>query len=188
MAGEVRQRMVHGAIQSLARRGLQGTSLSEVLELSGAPRGSIYHHFPGGKDELAAAAVDLSAVQAVELLNRKAGAPAVEVAEFFLELWRTLLTRSGFEVGCALAGVTVTTDSAALLDRTAVAFRTWRRRLAELLNDGGLPASRAQELAVLLLAASEGAVILSRVERSLEPFEVVATQLLAQVRAATADA
>ena len=71
---------------------------------------------------------------------------------------------------------------------SAAAFRAWRRRLAELLGTGGLPASRAQEFAVLLLAASEGAVILSRAERSLEPFEVVATQLLAQVREETADA
>jgi AcrR family transcriptional regulator len=185
MVGEVRKRMVQGAIQSLARQGLQGTSLSEVLELSGAPRGSIYHHFPGGKEELAAAAVDLSAAQAVELLNRKAGASAVEVVEFFLDLWRTLLTRSGFGVGCALAGVTVTAGSAELLDRAAAAFRAWRQRLAELLGEGGMQASRAQEFAVLLLAASEGAVILSRAERSLEQFEVVAAQLLTLVRQAT---
>jgi TetR/AcrR family transcriptional repressor of lmrAB and yxaGH operons len=179
--------MVQGAIQLLARRGLQAASFSEVLELSGAPRGSIYHHFPGGKEELAAEAVDLSAVHAVALLDRVAGAPAVEVAEFFLGAWRTLLTRAGFEVGCALVAVTVTTDSAELLDRTAAAFRAWRHRLAELLAEGGLPADRAQQFAALLLAASEGAVVLSRAERSLEPFETVAAQLLDHVRQASAD-
>jgi TetR/AcrR family transcriptional repressor of lmrAB and yxaGH operons len=186
MVGEMRQRMVQSTIQSLARRGLQGTSLSEVLELSGAPRGSIYHHFPGGKDELAGAAVDLSAAQAVALLDRVAGAPAVEVAGFFLDLWRTLLTRTDFGVGCALVGVAVTAESAELLERTAAAFRAWRGRLAGLLEAGGLPGGRAQELAVLLLAASEGAVVLSRAERSLEPFDAVAAQLLAQVQAAAA--
>jgi TetR/AcrR family transcriptional regulator, lmrAB and yxaGH operons repressor len=184
MVGEVRKRMVQSAVQSLATRGLQGTSLSEVLELSGAPRGSIYHHFPGGKDELAGAAVDLSATQAVGLLDRVAGASAVEVVEFFLGVWRTLLTRTDFGVGCALVGVTVTTDSAELLEHAAAAFRVWRGRLAELLDEGGLSTARAQELAVLVLAASEGAVVLSRAERSLEPFEVVAGQLLAQVREA----
>jgi TetR/AcrR family transcriptional repressor of lmrAB and yxaGH operons len=58
MAGEVRARMVDGAIALLASRGLEGTSFSEVLELTGAPRGSIYHHFPGGTAELVSAAVD----------------------------------------------------------------------------------------------------------------------------------
>ena len=58
MAGEVRKGMVEGAMALLARRGLHATSFSEVLAATGAPRGSLYHHFPGGKDQLVAEAVD----------------------------------------------------------------------------------------------------------------------------------
>ena len=57
-AGDVRERMVDGAMALLARRGLQATSFSEVLAATGAPRGSLYHHFPAGKDQLVAEAVD----------------------------------------------------------------------------------------------------------------------------------
>jgi TetR/AcrR family transcriptional repressor of lmrAB and yxaGH operons len=56
MARDVRDRMIDGAIRLLAQRGLQATSFSEVLELTGAPRGSVYHHFPEGKDQLVSAA------------------------------------------------------------------------------------------------------------------------------------
>lgn len=59
MARDVRARMVESAVELLARRGLLATSFSEVLERSGAPRGSVYHHFPGGKDELVGSALDL---------------------------------------------------------------------------------------------------------------------------------
>ncbi|MDI5970760.1 TetR/AcrR family transcriptional regulator [Streptomyces sp. SL13] len=185
MAGEVRRQMIEGAVQLLARRGLQGTSFSEVLELTGAPRGSVYHHFPGGKDELVGAAVDTAVAQVVAFLDRKEGAPAVEVAEHFFAAWRLLLTRSGFQAGCALVAVAVATDSQELLDRTAAAFDAWRLRLAELLERGGLPPAAATSFAAVLLAASEGAVVICRARRSLEPFEKVTAHLLDQIRAAS---
>ncbi|MBB5868019.1 AcrR family transcriptional regulator [Allocatelliglobosispora scoriae] len=186
MAGKVRTSMIDGAVQLLASRGIQGTSFSEVLELTGAPRGSVYHHFPGGKDELVAAAVDHAAARALELLDRTAGAPAQEVAAAFLNAWRTLLTRGDYAFGCAVVAVTVATDSPVLLERAAAAFRGWRQRLSGLLAEGGLPSAAADRFAVTLIAASEGAVVLSRAERSLEPFELVAEHLLEQVRTATA--
>lgn len=184
MTADVRSRMVDGAIRLLATRGLAGTSFSEVLEVTGAPRGSIYHHFPGGKDELIAAAVDRSAENAVTLLDQRAGEPADRVAELFLDTWRLLLTRSGFEAGCALVAVTVDADTAALRERAAAAFTLWRGHLAGLLSRGGLGAEDADRAATLLLAAAEGGVILSRATQRLEPFDTVAAALLQQVRAA----
>ncbi|WP_349865705.1 TetR/AcrR family transcriptional regulator [Leifsonia sp. WHRI 6310E] len=183
MPADVRSRMVDGAIRLLATRGLAGTSFSEVLEVTGAPRGSIYHHFPGGKDELIAAAVDRSAENAVALLDQRAGEPADRVAELFLDTWRLLLTRSGFEAGCALVAVTVDADTDVLRELAAAAFTAWRGHLAELLTRGGLPAETAQRTATLLLAAAEGGVILSRATQDLEPFDTVASALLDQVRA-----
>ncbi|MFF1632425.1 TetR/AcrR family transcriptional regulator [Leifsonia sp. NPDC058248] len=186
MANDVRTKMVEGAIRLLATRGLAGTSFSEVIELTGAPRGSIYHHFPGGKDELIAAAVDRSATNAVTVLDQRAGRPADEVAELFLDTWRLLLTRSGFEAGCALVAVTVDTDSEELRMHAATAFRTWREHLSLLLARGGLSVEDGDRFATLLLAASEGAVILSRASGDLTTFDLVADTLLQQLRATIA--
>jgi AcrR family transcriptional regulator len=186
MARNVRDRMVESAAQLLARRGLQATSFSEVLELSGAPRGSIYHHFPDGKEQLIESALDAAGAVAIELLDRKAGAPATEVATWFLHIWREVLVRSNFDAGCAVLAVIVAADSPKLRDHAAGIFRTWRRRLAELLEQGGLAPDIAAATAATLIAASEGAVALSRAEQSMEPFDLVAEQLLGQVRSLSA--
>jgi TetR/AcrR family transcriptional regulator, lmrAB and yxaGH operons repressor len=182
MAKGVRERMVASAVSLLARRGLQSTSFSEVLEDSGAPRGSVYHHFPGGKDQMIGSALDAAGDRAIELLDRKAGAPAEEITTWFLHIWREVLIRGRFEAGCAVLAVAVAADSPELLDQTARVFRTWRRRLAELLEQGGLQAADAARFAAVLVASSEGAVVLARAEQSLEPFDLVAEQLVDQVR------
>jgi TetR/AcrR family transcriptional repressor of lmrAB and yxaGH operons len=182
MARGVRERMVASAVDLLARRGLQATSFSEVLERSGAPRGSVYHHFPAGKDEMVEAALDAAGDRAIELLDRKAGEPAEDIAAWFLHIWHEVLVRSNFEAGCAVLAVAVAAESPALLDHTARIFRTWRIKLAELLEQGGLAPKDAARFAATLVASSEGAVVLARAEQSLEPFDLVAEQLLEQVR------
>lgn len=177
-----RERMVEGAARLLARQGLQGTSFSEVLELTGAPRGSVYHHFPGGKDQLVKAALDFVAAQMASVLDPKEGAPADEITTLFLQAWRTVLSRSRLQAGCAVVAVTVAADSRDLLEHVSAIFRSWRVRLTELLVKGGLAPRDAGPFAAMLIAASEGAVVLSRGEQSMEPFELVATQLVDQVR------
>ena len=178
--------MVASAVSLLARRGLQATSFSEVLETSGAPRGSVYHHFPGGKDQMIDQALDAAGATAIDLLDRKAGATAGEVTAWFIHIWREVLIRSNFEAGCAVLAVAVAADSPELLDHTAVVFRGWRGRLAELLEQGGLNPRDAARFAATLVASCEGAVVLSRAEQSLEPFDLVAEQLQEQVRALSA--
>lgn len=182
MAGEVRKGMVEGAMALLARRGLHATSFSEVLAATGAPRGSLYHHFPGGKDQLVAAAVDRAGAVLADALEPVAGSPAEAVVERFLAIWRAVLTRSQCEAGCAVLAVTVATDSAELLSHATAVFRAWRERLGDLLRQGGLPADEARRFAMVLIASAEGAVVLSRADQSLEPFEAVAAQLREQVR------
>jgi TetR/AcrR family transcriptional regulator, lmrAB and yxaGH operons repressor len=182
MARGVRERMVASAVELLARRGLQATSFSEVLERSGAPRGSVYHHFPAGKDQMIGLALDAAGARAIDLLDRKAGEPADEIAAWFLHIWREVLVRSKFEAGCAVLAVAVAAESPELLDRTATVFRTWRHHLAEMLQQGGLRHEDAASFAATLVASSEGAVVLARAEQSMEPFDLVAGQLLDQVR------
>jgi hypothetical protein len=81
--------------------------------------------------------------------------------------------------------VTVAADSRDLLNHAGVVFRAWRGRLAELLEQGGLSQREAVRFAATLVAASEGAVVLSRGEQSMEPFDLVSEHLLEQVRAMT---
>jgi TetR/AcrR family transcriptional repressor of lmrAB and yxaGH operons len=178
----VRERMVASAVALLARRGLQATSFSEVLEHSGAPRGSVYHHFPEGKNQMIDSALDAAGATAIDVLDRKAGASAEEIASWFLHIWREVLVRGKFEAGCAVLAVAVAAETPELLDHTARVFRTWRRPLTELLEQGGLTPTDAARFAATLVASSEGAVVLARAEQSLEPFDLVAEELLEQVR------
>ncbi len=182
MAGKVRDQMVEGAMALLGRRGLQATSFSEVLAATGAPRGSLYHHFPGGKDQLVAAAVDLAGEQLAGAMASVSGAPPDAVVERFLAIWRAVLTRSNCESGCAVLAVTVASDSAELLSHATAVFRAWREMLSALLQEGGVPAAQARSFAMVLIASAEGAVVLSRADQSMEAFEAVAAQLSAQAK------
>ena len=176
MASETRTRMVEGAARLLAMQGLQGTSFSEVLELTGAPRGSVYHHFPDGKDQLIAAAIDLAGARALAAVDSWSGRTPEEVTAAFLDLWRSVLVRSNLRAGCAVLAVTVATDSHDLLGSAAEVFSSWRARLAQVFAEGGHP--HPERFAAALVAGSEGAVVLSRAEQSMEPFELVAEELL----------
>jgi AcrR family transcriptional regulator len=182
LAGEVRKKMIEGAAQLLARRGLQSTSFAEVLEYTGTPRGSVYHHFPEGKDQMVGEAVDLAGAFLVALLDKRAGASAVAITEHFLAIWRGVLAQSKCESGCAVLAVAVASDSPALLNHAAEVFRLWRGRLAELLERGGLAKKDARRFATVLIASAEGAVVMSRAEQDMEPFETVAKQLVEQAR------
>lgn len=175
--------MVKGAMALLARRGMPGTSFTEVLRLTGAPRGSLYHHFPQGKDQLVAAALEQAGVVLADAMQGAAGAAAPVVVERFLGVWRVVLERSQCESGCAVLAVSVSGGSAELLARSRDVFRAWSARLAELLQRGGMSCEAARRFAVVLVAAVEGAVVLSRAERSLEPFDIVAAQLMQQLHA-----
>ncbi|MGO8958633.1 MAG: TetR/AcrR family transcriptional regulator [Streptosporangiaceae bacterium] len=177
MAQSVRERMVASAVVILAKRGFQGASFAEVLADSGAPRGSIYHHFPDGKDQLIAAAVDYAGARAVQILDAFSGRSAAEVVDGFMAIWRAVLERSGFTAGCSVLAVTVSAGSPELLSRAGDAFRSWQLRLADLFRSAGLAGQDAEAFATLLIAASEGAVVLARAQRTLAPFETVHQQL-----------
>jgi TetR/AcrR family transcriptional repressor of lmrAB and yxaGH operons len=188
LAGNIKQTMIERTAVLLAKKGLQGASFSEILEASGAPRGSLYHHFPGGKDELVLAALEHAANQALGVLDHLTGKPAREVAEGFLSLWRSVLARSDFSAGCAVVAVTVAAESEDLRTRAAEILRSWRERLTTLFVAGGIPKKKARAVAASLVAACEGAVILARAERSFEPFDLVAAEQLAMIEAAAKSA
>jgi AcrR family transcriptional regulator len=176
--------MIERTAVLLAKKGLQGASFSEILEASGAPRGSLYHHFPGGKDELVLAALEHAGNQALGVLDRLSGKSPREVAEGFLSLWRSVLARSDLSAGCAVVAVTVAAESEELRLRAADILRGWREKLAALFTESGISKKKARAIAASLVASCEGAVILARAERTFETFDLVAAEQLAMVEAA----
>lgn len=178
MTESTRDRMLDSTIRMLAAGGYQGASFSTVLERANAPRGSIYHHFPGGKDELVSRAIERSWERTAAHLESLRGGPATDVVAGFVALWRALLVRADFEVGCSVLAVTVSAADADIRIRAGDIFGAWQQLLAELLVSGGVPADRSKSLANLLLAACEGAVVLARAQRSTEPLDAVERELL----------
>jgi AcrR family transcriptional regulator len=179
VTGEASDRMIASAVKLLAMHGFQATSFSSVLKDSGAPRGSIYYHFPEGKDQLIGAAIDLAGDRALAFTDSFTGLSAAEIVDAFVGLWRAVLVRSDFRAGCAVLAVTVSADVPELVERAAAIFRSWRDRLATALEASGIEPASARALAVTIIAACEGATVLCRAEHSLEPLEAVAGQLRA---------
>ncbi|MEV8212887.1 TetR/AcrR family transcriptional regulator [Leifsonia sp. NPDC077715] len=178
-----KHRMVEGAARLLAERGLQETTFSEVLALTGAPRGSIYYHFPEGKGQLVTEALAFSGQGVLDRLEGLRGLPADQVAAAFFGMWRQLLVYGDYRIGCSAAAVTVATESSELLRAAADVFRAWAAKLGELLVTGGLPAESGAATANLLLSATEGAVLLSRARAEIEPFDQTAEALESYIRA-----
>ncbi len=180
-AGEkTRERMVRGAAGLLRERGYTGTGFREVIEVTGAPRGSIYHHFPGGKAQLAGEAVDYVGALARETIAGALGdGDPVGALHGFIELWRVDFERSGCRAGCPIAAVAVESHDEApeLLDSAAAAFGQWRAAFADCLREAGVAATRADRLAGLVVAGVEGAIILSRAERDPAPLLDVGAEL-----------
>ena len=174
MAKGTRDRMVEAAVAALRRQGVAGTSFTEILAASGAARGAIYHHFPGGKTQLVAEAAALNGREVQALFASLPATDPSQVVKDFLTLIRPVVVESSAGSGCAVAAVAVgyDTDTDRLLhDASAVAFGSWVDALAERLATTGLPAEDAADLATTLITLLEGAHVLCRAAASVEPFD-----------------
>jgi TetR/AcrR family transcriptional regulator, lmrAB and yxaGH operons repressor len=180
MNSNSRTRMVRSAAALFGSRGLSATSFSDVLADSGAPRGSIYHHFPGGKKQLAQDAIGWTSEQILAYLQACPATTPSGVLAWFIDLWRQSVQTSGGSSGCPVAGIAIDTGSATddLIDAARGAFAQWTSLLASQLEAAGVPAHRAGPIATTSLAAMEGALILCRAERSSEPLETTAQELM----------
>ena len=180
MAGDSRTRMVRSAAALIRTRGASGTSFSEVLADSGAPRGSIYHHFPDGKQQLEADAIRWTSDRVLAHQRQCPATTASGVLECFIDMWRQVVLASHGSAGCVVAGVAIDTDAGepGLIDVVRATFRSWIALLTEQLEAVGVPPGRAQPIALTSVAAMEGALILCRAEGGPGPLETVATELL----------
>jgi len=183
-----KDRMIASARRLFREHGYLGTALSDVVTESAAPRGSIYFHFPGGKEELASEVSLLHAGDHIAHINRAAATTntAGQLIEAFIGRIRDELISSDYREGCAMAPLVIESTAASdqLGDATRRGFQDMIATLAARLTEKDVPESRATQLATHAWSSVEGALILSRVLHSPEPFDLAIAQLAATTDAA----
>ena len=167
----------------IRERGARATSLDAILAHSGAPRGSVYHHFPGGREQLLREATASAGDYVARRLERDGDRHPLAALDALFDEYRANLRATDFRAGCPVVAVAVESspDGPDLRDCTRDAFERWRRAIAHGLESRGIDADRADELALHVIAAFEGAIVLSRSYRNLEPLERVRDELRRQV-------
>ncbi|OBI47751.1 TetR/AcrR family transcriptional regulator [Mycobacterium sp. E787] len=177
-----RERMVVSAALLIRERGAHATAISDVLEHSGAPRGSAYHYFPGGRTQLLCEAVDYAGEHVAAVIDEAGG--GLELLDTLIDKYRRQLLETDFRAGCPVVAVSVEAGEqsdrermAPVVERAAAVFDRWSDLIAQRLIADGIAPDRAHELAVLTTSALEGAIVLARVRRDLTPLDVVHRQL-----------
>ncbi|NGN91840.1 TetR/AcrR family transcriptional regulator [Nocardioides sp. KC13] len=166
--------MLASAVTLLRERGSRGVTVDAVLADSGAPRGSVYHHFPGGRDQLVREAAQFATDFITTRIANMATEPDTAL-DRFIDMWSQMLLDTDYRAGCPIVGVTVAAEADS--DLANDTFRTWARQLTEFYRADGLTEDAATTLATSTIAAVEGAIILSRAERSTRPMDDVRRML-----------
>lgn len=185
-----RERMVVSAALLIRERGAHATAISDVLEHSGAPRGSAYHYFPGGRTQLLCEAVDYAGEHVGSIITEAEG--GLELLDTLIDKYRRQLLDSDFRAGCPIVAVSVEAGDqqdrdrmAPVIERAAAVFDRWTDLIAQRFVADGIAADQADELAMSATAALEGAIVLARVRRDLAPLDAVYRQLRSALLAAT---
>ncbi|MEU1481984.1 TetR/AcrR family transcriptional regulator [Streptomyces sp. NPDC005760] len=178
-----RERMVFSAAQLIRRDGVAATGMREVAAHAGAPRGSLQHYFPGGKEQLVNEAVGWAGRYAGNRVARfLAALPQPTPSGLFAQMvrqWTDEYENAGFAGGCPVAAATVDWAESTASTRTAVAeaFATWTGPVSRALTDMGVPEERSDALATLMVSALEGAILMARAQRDVRPLTTVAREL-----------
>jgi AcrR family transcriptional regulator len=171
-----RARMVQSAATLIRERGIHGTGLREVVAHSGGPRGSLGRFFPGGKTQLVTEAIDAALVELFGDLERALGDAKTfpEAISVVVAPWRRLLADHEFALGCPLAAtICDAADNDSLRTHVGGKFAGWRAQVAGAYTRFGATPEEAEAHATVLMAALEGALILARAQRSIEPLDTV---------------
>jgi TetR/AcrR family transcriptional repressor of lmrAB and yxaGH operons len=166
-------RLAASMLDLIQSSGYSGTGLTAVIEHASAPKGSVYFHFPDGKEGIGVAAVQLAASQFELLIAETAAAAgsAAEAARAAIEALATIVGESDFRRGCPVSVVTLEMGAAneRLRQACAAAFESWIGPTAVLLEADGLEREEARSLATVVVSTIEGAVIVSRAMQSTQP-------------------
>ncbi|MFD0312849.1 TetR/AcrR family transcriptional regulator [Streptomyces flavalbus] len=189
-----RERMVFSAAQLIRRDGVAATGMREVAAHAQAPRGSLQHYFPGGKEQLVNEAVGWAGRYAANRVARfLAALPEPTPAGLFAEMvrqWTDEYASVGFAGGCPVAAATVdcAESTASTRKAAAAAFSVWTDPVAGALAGMGVPRARAESLATLMISALEGALLIARAERDVRALTTVVQELGPLLDAAVEDA
>ncbi|WP_236725129.1 TetR/AcrR family transcriptional regulator [Amycolatopsis orientalis] len=181
-----RERMISTAMRLFRREGYQATSWRRLVEEAGTPWGSAYHHFPGGKEQLAVAAIELGTAVVAKTVRR--AFERNETVEDAVSWWYRkageALAADDYRGGCPLATITLEMAHAspAITKACQEAFATWHALLVELL--GGHGVEDTEDVAIAIMTNLEGALLVSRVRRSPDPLDRAARHVALVVRAA----
>lgn len=180
-----RDRLVRTAAALFRQHGYAATGINDILKTAEAPKGSFYHYFPGGKEELGAEAVRYAGAlvtRTLEGLHQEhdtAGA-ALRAYGDLLAGW---LANSDYRDGCPLATTVleVTPQSEPITVAARDAYAAWRQALATMIEPANADSARAQRLASLAISALEGALIQARVARDPAPIRDACEQVAALI-------
>jgi AcrR family transcriptional regulator len=175
--------MVISAAQLIRRAGVTATGMRDVVAHAQAPRGSLQHYFPGGKEQLVNEAVEWGGRYASGRIGRFLAAMSrpspSRLFTAMVHQWIEEFLTNGFGSGCPVAAATV--DCADSTESTraaaAAAFAEWRRPVAQALAEMGVPPGKAESLAILMISALEGAIVIARAEQDVRALTTVAREL-----------
>ena len=176
---DTRARMLHSAIALMQRNGAAAVTVDAVLADSGAPRGSVYHHFSGGRDQIVSEALRNAGDMMTAMVVNGAQTSPLEAIETFVEFWTDMLVSGDYAHGCPVvaAAVSGAESSPDLQSTVAQIFTDWHVALSESLAAWGVDPARSEPLASMVVASFEGALVLARSRRSLTPLTDVAGEL-----------
>ncbi|WP_380156167.1 TetR/AcrR family transcriptional regulator [Kineococcus sp. R86509] len=186
-SGGVRDRTIAGGGLLFTRQGYAATTMRGIVAEAGTPWGSVHHYFPGGKEEVALAAIDLGD-RTVRSMIRDCltAAPSLsDAVRRYFDVAGSALSVSNYEQGCPVATVALEQASmnTGISAASRVALSAWARMWAEAFTQGGIKAKRADELGTLIIVGVEGSLLLSRVTRTLQPMRLAAASLAALIDA-----
>ena len=188
---DAKQRMVQAAKQLIRERGYNATAFSDVLKASGAPRGSVYFHFPDGKTQLGIEAAQAHAHEQVALIDRAAeqAASATRLIEIYLDLGREGMAASDYARGCGIAPLVLegaAQESAEVQEAVRRSFSQMIDRFEYHFVAFGVEPSAARTLADAVITGIEGAMVMARALRSPAPYDSMRAVLISHAATVSA--
>lgn len=181
--------MVHSAARMMRERGVTGVGMRQIAADAQGPRGSLQRYFPGGKTQVMSEALEVAVADFSA--GTQAAADAADLPSaiaLVVDSWRKVLLDNGFRAGCPIAAFVVdVSESEPLRERAHDRFAQWQRAVASIFRRFGYDRARARDEATLLISAIEGAALIARAGRTIEPLDAVERVLVDRARRGVAD-
>ncbi len=188
VAAGTRERILETSAELFRRQGFAGTGVKEIVEQASAPFGSIYHFFPGGKEQLGEEVIRSSGALYGRLIDLffTPGADPVEATGDFFAAAALTLRETDYADACPIATVAleVSSTSEPMREACSEVFESWILTASDRLGEAGLEPKRSRALAISMFCALEGAFVLARAQRTTEPLEIAGEAQSAAVRLA----